>query len=229
MSNALAQNPTFATFSGATSVQVAFGAGGTNPSLYVATVTQEDPTASVTVADNRNAGNYALDRIQSVGTTGDGARASIHSIQNTSTLTATITATLGASTTGSLKTYELTGAATSGALDSVGGGTGVVANYSGSVTTISPNCTVVMCSSHYADLVVVADPNYTAAFAETAGSLGYSFGEYRVDAGAAGSITLNGNNAANSSAHFAIAIAAYKTLSGGSSAAAVYAMQQNQQ
>lgn len=212
MSNTLAQNPAVASFSAATSVARIFGGAGTNPSLYVATATAEFNTPTVTVSDDKNAGNYTQDSA-SVGATSAGI-ATVNSKQNTSTGTATITANFSVSCYGSLKTYELTGAATSSALDTQNtaeDGSGVTSR-SVAITTNTDNCTVISAGANYPN-DAAADTNYTGAFTPAAGAGAYHFGEYRVDAGTHGAITLTYAAPGNSS-YWTMAVAAYKTAGG---------------
>ena len=211
MANTLTQNPTVATFSGATSVNKAFASGGASQSLYVAAVTQENTTATCTVSDNRNAGNYTQDRLSTGGTTNTGGagRSSINSKQNTSTSIATITAAFSASTYGTLKIFELTNAATSSALDAAGGGGGTSTTFTGSVTTGSANSTIIAAFTTYPGGNYVADSGFSDSFTETGVNWAYHGGEYKVDAGAAGTTTLTCGQ--GTPANWSLAIAAYKT------------------
>lgn len=216
MSNTIAQNTTAVSFSGASSVNATFGSTMANPSLVVAAVTQEDTSSpSCSVADNKNAGNYAQDVLRtqsSAGAIGSGT-ASIHSQQNTQTAAATVTATLAHSTTGFLKIFELTGAATSSALDTTGsGGDGSGATApTVSISTGSANCSVFAAMTEYNNTGITNDTNYTTSFGPTAQTNSYHYGEHRADAGAAGGITLNfGSPAAKF--QWNVVAAAYKTI-----------------
>lgn len=217
MSNTLAQNPSAVSYSGATSVSATFASAMTNPSLVIVSLTMETPTATATISDNKNAGNYTQDvtATQNAGGGGDG-KAIIASKQNTQTAAATVTATLSTSTFGMLKIQEYTGAATSAALDTTNGGAnGTNTQPTGSLTTGTANCTVIAASTHYGN-GATTDTGYTAAYAETGLSNAYHYGEYRVDAGAAGAITLHMGFVGNESG-WNMAVAAYKTSGGAGS------------
>jgi hypothetical protein len=214
VANVLAQNPTAQSYSNASSVALSFAGAGTNPSLYVASLTQENTTNTVTIADDKNAGNYAADAAGVGGSTGNAGsgQARIRSKQNTSTGTATVTATISAADYGVLKTFEITGAATSSALDAQNGTGGSLSARSIGITTGSANCTVIATGTNYPN-DDAADANYTDSFAVTGLNSSYHYGEYRVDAGAAGVITLTFSAPGNSD-NWAMAVAAYKTAGG---------------
>jgi hypothetical protein len=213
VANTLAQNPTVQTYANATSVQKAFGSAGTNPSLYVAALTAELFTAQslTSIVDDMNAGSYAADAAADAGA--NYSRAWVRSMQNTSTGVATVTATLATADYGTIEIFELTGAETSSALDAGNGTGGVGTTRSVSITTGTSNCSVIVAGAAYpADMAV--DTDYTESFAQTAGFNIYHYGEYRVDAGAAGGITLTMQAPGNSS-YWAMAVAAYKTAAAG--------------
>jgi len=210
VSNTLAQNPTAQAYNNATTVAVVFASGGTNPSLYVASITIDTGiTATATVADDRN-GSYTPDAIGIATTHG---RSMVLSVQNTSTLTATVTGTISAANYGVLKAYELTGAATSAALDTQNGAGGANSARTIGITPGTNNCTVILAGTVFG-IDGGVDTNYTEAYAPNGLNNVYHIGEYRVDAGAAGAITLTYSEP-DTSQHWSFAVAAYKTAGAG--------------
>jgi len=219
VANTLAQNPTAATFTGAASVNKAFASGGTNPSLYVAALAQENGSATITVSDNQNGGNYTEDAIGTShqGATGAGT-ASVYSKQNTSTSIATITATLSASSNaGTLKTFEFTGAPTSSVVDAAVSD-GTASDYDtcfGALTTSSANCSIVACGVQYGGQGSTPDSGFTNdAYGNAYGA--YQVVEHLTDAGAATSRNICFGGTASSTYYgAAMAAVAYKTSGGG--------------
>ena len=212
MSNTLAQNPTVQTYSNATGVAKVFASGGTNPSLYIAEIFAESAAPTVTISDDRNAGNYAADAlVQTTGNPGGGT-AGIYSKQNTSTLTATITATLGAAAYGLLKVFELTGADTSAALDGSNTASGNNSQRAVALTPGTNNCSLFACGTAYAG-DQTADSGWTETFALNGQISAYAYGEHIVDQGTAALVTPTFND--DTSNNWTMAIAAYKTAAGG--------------
>lgn len=219
MANTLAQNPTAQTFSNATTAALAFAGAGTNPSLYVATITTDGALPSTaTIADDKNAGNYTADASTAGATTAGWA--GVFSKQNTSTGTATVTGTISSAAYGQLKTFELTSAATSAALDTSNTGEGILTARSVAITTGTANCTVISSVSAYPNDLAV-DTNFTQSYAPTGNFNAYGYGEYRVDAGALGTITLTYAAPGNSN-YWTMAVAAYKTAGGAAQALGSY-------
>lgn len=216
MANTIAQNPTVATYSNATSVAVTFGAGCTNPSLIVAAVTCDNVAPTVTVSDDGNVGDYAADVEATVASfTG---KAGIYSKQNTQTSALTVTAALGASTNaGTLKIWEITGAPTSSALDATGADTeesgGIDELLDASLITNSANCSIFAVTINYPGGVAGLDSGFTQSFAEVGLYNYYHFCEHLADAGAAGAETVTmGGGLHNAGARVS---AAYKTAPAG--------------
>lgn len=209
MANVLAQNPAAVSFSGAATVSVTFASACTPGSLIVASVTQEGAGTFTDVADGTN-GTYGTADISVVtGGVGNGeGRASVYSKQNTASTAVTVTATLSGNSSGFLKCYELTGQATSAQVDTTGSGSGTNTQHTLSLTPGTSNCSVIAIGTHYPS-GGVADASYTGAFTETGLNTSYHFGEYRVDAGAAGLITLT--EGLGSEQGWSFVAAAYKT------------------
>jgi hypothetical protein len=88
------------------------------------------------------------------------------------------------------------------------------------VTTGSANCSIFSVSTHYGASGATADTNYTAAFADTAVSSGYHFGQYRVNVGAAGLQTVT-HNLTSPTQVWTAAMVAYKTETAGPGSAAL--------
>lgn len=213
MSNVIAQNPTSATYSGATSVNKTFASACTNPSLIVAALTLDnatDPTAvSITISDGVNAGNYADDATVSRAG-GSNGKVSIRSIQNTATSALTVTATLGATINGGvLKTYEVTGAAISSVVGAANTGTGGSTSMSVTLSTVPANSTIVAVAFAYPNATLSVDSGFTQAYAAYNAWTGYSYAEHDEDSGVAGNFTLTMNN--GTPADWCMAAVAYKS------------------
>lgn len=211
MANVLAQNPTMVSYGGASTVSATFGSALTNPSLIIAAATQENQAGTFTISDNANAGNYADDVTIAASNPGEHGKSTIRRKQSTATSAATVTCTLGANSTGTLKIYELTGADTTNALDSTASDGTDSGAHSITITTNAANCTIISAGTHYPG-TATADANFTAAFTEHGGSFAYHFGEYRVDAGAAGSTVIDYEIPTSRDYHSMVA-AAYKPAS----------------
>jgi hypothetical protein len=204
-------------FTSATSQTANFGACQAI-SLLVAMGTMEDNATTMTVSDSVN-GAYAQDRlINPGGNTGIGRGSSgIFSFQNRSTSSKIVTITLGATTDGFLKIFEITGAAQSSAVDvsdddfcNTGGG----AVLSLSLITSTNNCAIFSCSTRYGGNGSAVDSGYSASQTETIGPWSYHMGEYDIDVGVAGAKSLTYNGYSSSNNHSAVAVA-YKMDQGG--------------
>lgn len=213
MSNTLAQNPAAVSFSGVATVSVTFASPCTPGSLIVASVTQEGAGTFTDMSDPTNGTYGAADISVVTGGAGNGeGRSSCYSKQNTASTAVTVTATLAGNSSGFLKCYELTGQATSAQVDTTGSGSGTSTQHTLSLTTGTANCTVIAIGTHYPS-GAAADASYTGAFTETGLNTSYHFGEYRVDAGAAGAITLT--EGLGSEQGWSFVAVAYKTAAGG--------------
>ena len=216
MANVIAQHPTRAFYANASTVTKAFASGATNPSLIVAIFTGERTTGSWTASDGTH-GSYTQDiTVQNASGNVGAGTSNIFSVQNTSTATLTITGTPPGADYGILDIYEVTGAATSSALDSTGGAynqTG--AAISVSITTLTADCSVFLCGTSYSGPTgSIIDSGFTESGTPIEGDSSYHFSEYNADAGAATTLTLNftGNGG---TASWGVATAAYKTSGGG--------------
>lgn len=197
-----------AAFSGVTSVNVAFGSGGTNGSLYVASVTAEGPSGGSisSISDNRNAGGYTADITQT-----NGGIARIASKTNTSTSVATVTASFGAACYGILAVFEITSAGGTPTLDVTDGF--ITSGRNLSLTTASANDFVSVISGHFPWGGGSADSGFTT-YGPNSGYNWYHGGEHGILSTSGGhSLTYTAGVAAGVTAG-----AAYKDAVGGGTA-----------
>lgn len=209
----IAQNPAMVSYGGASSVAVTFASACTNPSVISAAATQENQAGTFTISDGVNAGNYVDDVTIAAGNAAEHGKTTIRRMQNTSTSALTVTCTLGASSTGTLKCFELTGADTTNAYDSSASDGTDGGAHSITITTVANNCTIISAGTHYPG-TSIADAGFTASFTEHAGSFAYHFGEYKADAGTAGANTLDYEIPSARDYHTMAAVA-YKPAAGG--------------
>lgn len=207
--NVIAQTPTAVSYSSAATVAATFGSTMTNPSLIVLLLTQDFGGSTPTCSDNKNAGNYTIDSSLTNSITATGG-VYIASKQNTQTAAATVTCTF-TSSNGFLRVFEVTGAATSSALDVQNTAFSTKGVASLSVTTTQSNDSIFgVLVSTYAG--VPPDAGYTTAFGSTAVFTYFHMGESRANAGSAGGNTITMNDAFDvNGPAFMFAMAAYKT------------------
>lgn len=230
MANTLLQSVVRNTFGSGTSGTATFGSACTPGSLIVVEVSIELYSASITVSDGVNSGNYAADAVYDAGGAGTGSgKAGIYSMQNTSGSALTITVTTGAATYGAITIYEIGGAASSSALDSQSGGGNINPPGNGTntatITRTTANCSVFAVGPHYG-AGAAADSGFTAPFSEVGINAAYHFGEYQLDAGATGNTTVTFGFAAGSRDGWSLALAAYKTAGSGGGGGGVALMGQ---
>lgn len=163
----------------------------------------------MTCSDDVN-GSYTSDAFlnNGAGVNGSGS-VGIFSVQNTTTSSKVVTLTLGASTTGFLKIFELTNAEVSAAKDTsntTGVNTGLGGAFSLSLTTGTNNCAIFSITTHYPAGTAV-DSGYTSAFTETGLLSAYHFGEFNLDVGTAGTKTLTYNGYSSTDCHTGAAVA----------------------
>lgn len=219
MAQTLLQAAQRSTWGSGTSGTRAFASACTPGSLIVVLVSIELYSTTITVSDGVNSGNYTADAVYDSGGAGTGSgKSGIYSMQNTSSSTLTITVTLGTASYGAVTIFEIGGAASSSALDTQSGGGAINPPGSGTntatITRTTDNCSVFAVGPHYG-AGAVADSGFTAPFAEVGINSAYHFGEYLLDAGAAGSTTTTFGFAAGSRDGWSLALAAYKLAGGG--------------
>lgn len=210
MSNAFAQKPTAVQYSAATSVNKTFANPCANPSLFIASITSESLTETFTVSDDAS-NSWGNDIVATSGVTA--GRSCVASAQNTSTSTVKVTCALGISSYGFFQIYEVTGAATSSALDKTGS-QGDANAPSVTLSSCAANDTIVAAYTVYPNPGSLNDVGYTLDYGPTSGFFAYSMGESIADAGASGNKTLTFGGA-GAPTYQALAIAAYKTAGGG--------------
>lgn len=186
----------------------------TNPSLLVAVVTYESKTGSLSVSDPTN-GTWTQDVTNNGGNGAGEGKCEIWSVQNTGTAGLTVTLTIGTASYGYFQIYEVTGAATSSALDSTQSGADEASNSDNSIshTTLSDNCALFHCGTFYGG-TASADSGYTEGWTNTALNNAYHYGEYIADAGAAGAKTLTFTDTGTKNNWCSVS-AAYKIAGGG--------------
>lgn len=209
--NTVAQNIATTNYSAAATTSATFSTM-TNPSLVVIILTQDTGTPTgVACSDNKNAGNYTIDSHLTNSITDTGG-VYIASKQNTQTAAATVTCNWTNNSYGKLKILEITGAATSSALDAQNTAFSNLGVPSVSVTTASANDTVVAAIvSSYAE--APPDSGYTTLINNVAVQFLFHSAEYNANSGSAGPITLTlGGTHDVSGPQYMMAVAAYKTI-----------------
>ena len=200
MANILNNDPAIIYMNNAASVSKTFGTICKNPSLIVAVFTDEVANTTATITDNGNAGNYSIDATASTGinaSVGTGT-VFIASMQNTSSAELTVTATPATSSYGYLKIFELIDLEWVVSHKPIGGvdATGTGASATGlseiavPITTLTADCSIFLGLIYYYVAGVTADPGYTGD-SPLEGYGPFHFYEYKLDAGAVGSVTLN--------------------------------------
>lgn len=197
-------------FSGTTD-SITFDSPCTNGSLIVAGVSHEGTTiTNFTMSDGANGSYGSADVSVQSGTGGQSGSgtSAIFSKKNTSTTALTVTVNTDRSDVGYLMAYEFLGPNAT-PLDSTGTGSGETNAVTSTITTLTPNCTIVMMGADYPPDNGAADAGYIDGFAITnVGGFNYFFSEYNLNAGAAGLKTLTYSITSNG--RYSIAIAAYK-------------------
>ena len=214
MANTLVQSPTATGIVNGTTVNLAFASGGTVGSLYIAVVTLEGTNTITSVVDDRNGSWGAADVTVSSGAVGSGSgTTAFFSVANTSTSIATVTLTCSAGSYAAFDIFEITSPGGTPTLDSTGSGSGDGTARTATCTTVAANCSVFAGTTHYTGDAVV-DSGYTEMYTYGAINTAYHYGEYLIDAGAAGAKTLNFEEP-DTSDGWSIAIAAYAPFSAG--------------
>jgi hypothetical protein len=194
MTISINQAPAIVSVSNASTRTVVFGGTMTNPSLIVVVVTMEaNSTETITsVADDKNAGNYAVDVTQANTGSANRGTAAIYSMQNTQTAAATVTVTFSTNVYGRIRVYELLGAATSSVVDASGKQSlspdPVAVSFG--LTTVSANCAIFAALHGYTSTGIAVDSGFTAPEAAFSVQNQYHYAEYLLDSGAAQSRTL---------------------------------------
>ena len=211
MANTISQNITAVQYYAVSTTSAVFSTMS-NPSLIVVIFTEDGDAAATTptISDDKNAGNYTIDSSIVYSSTN---AIYIASKQNTQTAGATVTVSIGSTTHGYLKIYEITGAATSSALDVQNTGTASSVPAL-TLTTTSADDSVFAALLSNVSGGSAADTSYTLDFGNTFAYNVAHAGESRADAGASGAISLSFNM---TSRVWAGAVAAYKTATGGAS------------
>jgi hypothetical protein len=211
MANSILQSTTLNPFSAQTGPTVTFASACTPGSTIVVLFSKETGTGTAVVTDPTN-GTYNADSYSQLAG-GDARGAGVYSKPNTASTALTVTLTLGASDTGMLKAYEISGPPGSNYLNAH-----VEANNNHVSSPISAavdngavsNCSIFAAYVGYPGPTTL-DTGFSEAYPLTAGTLGYHKGEYDVDV-SSGTTTLSFGD---SQAHdpWVVAAASYKPSS----------------
>lgn len=201
---------------------VVFGSTMTNPSLEVCEVNVEAFTTIPTISSVVSTKNGTMTQDVSVTTgtaanAGDGT-AAIFSIQNTQTVADTLTVNLSAAGYGSVTCFEVTGAATSSALDKTVTNFQNISNTAAlslALSGMAANDGIFSTAVGYAggSPAWTTDTGFSTSGAQTTGFNAYHFGEYKVPYTTGGSLTLT--YGASSQPAYAGVAASYKQFGSG--------------